>query len=89
MLPAIPGDLRAARHAVCEETLFKYVLAYVQLGEPARAREYWAKCVALVPVFSAEWTCENLFQRWNFPEADTELCIQVLAKAAPPSPLSA
>jgi TolB-like protein/class 3 adenylate cyclase/tetratricopeptide (TPR) repeat protein len=71
------------------ETLFKYILAYMQLGEPAKAQDYWAKCVALVPVFSAEWMRENLFERWNFPEADTERCIQVLVKAGPPSRLSA
>jgi TolB-like protein len=71
------------------ETLFKYVLSYVQLNELEKAREYWTKCVALVPAFSAEWMRENVFQRWNFPETETELCVQALARAAPPSTPSA
>lgn len=67
------------------ETLFKYVLVYAQLNEPVKAREYWTRCVAQVPAFSAEWMRENVFRRWNFPEAETELCVRALAKAAPPS----
>jgi adenylate cyclase len=64
------------------ETLFKYVMAYGQLNEPEETREYWAKCVALLPEFSAEWLRESVFARWNIPPADTERFLEGVTKAA-------
>ena len=64
------------------ETLYKYVMAYGQLAELPKAREYWSKCTAEVPEFSVEWVRENIFRRWNFLESDTENFLEGIAKAA-------
>jgi len=64
------------------ETLYKYVMAYGQLAELPKAREYWSKCTAEVPEFSVERVRENIFRRWNFLESDTENFLEGIAKAA-------
>jgi len=64
------------------ETLLKYVMAFGQLRERTKAAEYWARCAAQVPAFSADWLRENVFRRWNFTAADTEKFLEGCARAA-------
>src|SRR5262249_7205046 len=64
------------------EILFKYVMAYGQLGESTKAQEYWAKYVAFTPQFSVDWVRDNVLARWNFRGADADLLLQGIAKAA-------
>lgn len=84
------GDYRRALEVIRQhprqqlmETLLKYVMAYGQLTELSKARDYWSKCATEVPKFSVDWLRENVFRRWNFRESDTEKFLDGIAKAAP------
>jgi tetratricopeptide (TPR) repeat protein len=65
------------------ETLFKYIPAYGQLGQRDMAREYFDRCSAAVPGFSADWVLATLRQ-WNFPKAFLAHYMEGFAKAGYP-----
>jgi len=83
----LKGDYRKALEVIRQnprqqllETILKYVMAYGQLMELTKAREYWSKYAAAVPESSLEWLRENVWGRWNFLESDTEKFLEGIAK---------
>jgi adenylate cyclase len=66
------------------ETQMKYVMAYGQLGNVTKAREYWTKCVELEPDWSARKFGE-IARLWNLREADIEKFMEGVAKAGYPT----
>ncbi len=62
------------------ETQMTYVMAYGQLGNREKAREHWAKCVAVEPDWSARRMVE-IYRLWNVREADIEKLMDGVAQA--------
>jgi TolB-like protein/Tfp pilus assembly protein PilF len=65
------------------ETLFKYIPAHGQLGQREKAREYFDRCAAVVPGFSADWVLATL-RLWNFPKPFLAHYMEGFAKAGHP-----
>jgi adenylate cyclase len=65
------------------ETQMKYVAAYGQLHEPAKAKEHLDNCRAHEPEFSPE-TVQDILRLWNFQEPFIRSFIDGFAKAGFP-----
>ena len=65
------------------ETQWNYVAAYVQRGEPQKAKEHWDRCVESVPGFSADLMAE--MQRiWGFRDPVLAHYMEGIRKAGCP-----
>jgi hypothetical protein len=62
------------------ETQMKYVAAYGQLGDQARAKEHFDQCVETTPGFSADFMA-GILRLWNFQESYINSMIDGYAKA--------